>query len=161
MSETPPSRVLGSLPSSRPERRSAKRKARTDTLTVPEAAAAGEPNEPAKANAPLTPKSSARPRAAKKTVTEAGAADEPKAAPVQGTRPASAPKPRPVSRPAPKSRPEPLPRPGAARPVQPTPSIDLTQVAGLVIKATAELAEIGLSASARALKLAVSRLPRP
>jgi hypothetical protein len=45
--------------------------------------------------------------------------------------------------------------------VQPTPSIDVTELAGTAVKAVAELAEIGLSAGARALKLAVARLPRP
>jgi hypothetical protein len=46
-------------------------------------------------------------------------------------------------------------------PVQPTPSIDLTDLAGTAVRAAAELAEIGISASARALRAAVSRLPRP
>jgi hypothetical protein len=36
-----------------------------------------------------------------------------------------------------------------------------TEVLGTAVQAAAELAEIGLSVSARALRRAVSRLPRP
>jgi hypothetical protein len=53
------------------------------------------------------------------------------------------------------------PDPGGPIPVSPTPSIDLTKVIGTGIKAAAELAEIGLSVTTRALKLAMTRLPRP
>jgi hypothetical protein len=76
-------------------------------------------------------------------------------------KPAHAPKLKAAPEPEPRSRPEPPPRPGTPPPVRATPSIDLTEVAGTAVKAAAELAEIGLSAGARALKLAVSRLPRP
>ena len=116
--ENPPS-ILGSLPSSRPHRRSDKREPRTTTPS---------------------------PKPAAKVATKTKSATKPK--------PATRPKPAAEPKPATKAEP-------TVTPVASTPSIELTHVLGVAVKAGAELAEIGLSAGARALKLVVSRLPRP
>jgi hypothetical protein len=171
MSDPPQSSVLGSLPTSRPERRSPKRAARTDATAAAQPAAAAKRKAPAKQQTAAHPKAAANLKAAAKPKPSANPkpaakqkpalSAKPRAASESAPKPASAPKLRAVSQLRPRSRPEPPPRPGSPRPVRPTPSIDLTEVAGTVVKAAAELAEIGLSAGARALKLAVSRLPRP
>ena len=49
------------------------------------------------------------------------------------------------------------PAPAPRRPAQPAGA----ELVGTVVQAAAELAEIGLSASARAVRNAVARLPRP
>jgi len=136
MEDTPPS-ILGSLPKSRPQHRSAKRQ----TASGPGPAA----------TAPPAPKAKPTP----KPKTGAKATSKPTSRPAAK----AAPKPARSKPPTPKAAAK--PRPAAPEPVSPTPSIDLTDVVGTGIKAAAELAEIGLSAGARALKLAVSRLPRP
>jgi hypothetical protein len=131
MSERPPSEVLGALPRSRPHRRSAKRPA----LPVDDAAP-----EPA-------------PRAAKAAAPKAKA-----------TTKRAAPKPKPKvgdGRSAPLSQPaQPDGTPQARRTKQPE-RPDRHDILGTAVQAAAEIAEIGLSASARAIRRAVSRLPRP
>jgi hypothetical protein len=74
--------------------------------------------------------------------------------------PRATPKPRatPTSRATPKPRAE--PRVGA-RPEPAPPPAPNDGVLGTAVQAAAELAEIGLSASARALRGVLSRLPRP
>jgi hypothetical protein len=112
MSPEPEPGVIGSLPRTRPHRRSAKR--------------AGSPT----GAPPGDSKSAAEPEVVK-------AAAKPK-------RTAASPKP-----PTPKAPPA---------PVSADPSHGVLETA---VQAAAELAEIGLHASARALRGAVSRLPRP
>jgi len=98
----------------------------------------------------------------------AAAAPEPKAEPgaVKATKPPSAAKPL-ASRPATNQRPPkqpstkklPVERPHLA--VAPPDPADATPgVLGTAVQAAAELAEIGLMAGARALREALSRLPR-
>jgi translation initiation factor IF-2 len=114
---TPPADVLGSLPRSRPHRRSEKRAA--PAAAKPAAAAAK----------PAAPRSAA-------------------AKPAAARRPA---------------RPQP-PQPGGVPrtpPRDPGASASRTDLLGTAVQAAAELAEVGLSAGARALRQAVSRLPRP
>ena len=118
------SSVMGALPSSRPHRRSEKRKA-------PAAKAAG---------------AAAPPRS--------------KPAAAAGTKPAGArplrqpPQPRGLPR-----RPE-TSRPKPAEPAQ-RPAPPRRELLATAVQAAAELTEMGLSAGARALREAVSRLPRP
>jgi len=86
----------------------------------------------------------------------------PRATPKPRATPTSraTPKPRatPTSRATPKPRAE--PRVGA-RPEPAPPPAPNDGVLGTAVQAAAELAEIGLSASARALRGVLSRLPRP
>jgi hypothetical protein len=115
MSKKSETTVIGSLPHSRPQRRSDKRAAR-----------------PTQAQADTAP---------------------------------AAPQPR--ARPAQRSAPKPAPRTQAAaatddtRPSCPSSLPDGAELIGTVVKATFELAEIGMTVGARALRTAVSRLPRP
>jgi len=140
MDDTPPS-ILGSLPKSRPQHRSSKR--------------GGTAGEPPQAAAP--PKAKAAPNASSRARAATASATKPKAGAKAGK---PAPKRRPARQPGVTTRVE-SPAPGAPKLVSPTPSVDLTKVIGTGIKAAAELAEIGLSATTRALKLAITRLPRP
>jgi hypothetical protein len=127
MSDDRPPDVLGSLPKTRPHRRSAKRPRLAET---PAAQPAADQSEAA-AKAP-----SAKPRAGRPA------------------KPASRRKPAPK----PKSA-APATRPPARR-IAPPPASDPPLI-GTAVKAAAELAEIGLSASARAVREMLSRLPRP
>ena len=153
--ETPPD-VLGSLPRSRPHRRSDKRVARPETgetaRSQPEPAAAAE----------------RKPATAAKRKPAAAAERKPAAAAKR--KPAAAkPKPTAVRRPR---------RPPLAQPAQPTgapggpsrkqasqprrsPPPSGADLLGTAVQAAAEIAEIGLSVSARAIRTAVSKLPRP
>ncbi len=92
---------------------------------------------------------------------KARAVSPPKARAVRAATPAGAPtaKPRPKrQRLAQPAQPGGTPSPARGRkPVPPSPP----DVVGTAVQAAAELAEIGLSVSARALRRAVSRLPRP
>ena len=108
MSKQPEPGVIGSLPRTRPHRRSDKRAA------------------PAGADAPPA---SAKPASAK-------------------------PKPR-------TARPKPKPTVAAAVATPPPPREPAPGALETAVQAAAELAEIGLHAGARALRRAVSRLPRP
>jgi hypothetical protein len=140
MSDPPQRSVLGSLPRTRPHRRSDKR--------------AGAPANPATAPAvSAQATASPKPRTATKpqATTKPGTATKPQAT----TKPGTATKPRAATKP--KTAAAPLRR--RAEPVAPPP-----QTHGALetaVQAAAELAEIGLHASARALRRVVSRLPRP
>ncbi|HEY3726097.1 MAG TPA: hypothetical protein VGL51_02915 [Solirubrobacteraceae bacterium] len=68
--------------------------------------------------------------------------------------------PRPAKPRAAKPRPA-KPRATAPRPAMPPPPAATAGPLGTAVQAAAELAEIGLTASARALRGALSRLPRP
>ena len=161
MSEETPSDVLGALPHSRPHRRSDKRGARPAANVAEPQAAAAKPKAPA---APKPkPTAAAEPKAAKPkpkvtaakpaTRTKAGAAPKASAAIKTGQRPRlqqpaqpqGTPSRSPVKRPAPK-------RAGTS---------ERHDILGTAVQAAAELAEIGLTAGARAIRHAVSRLPRP
>ena len=130
MSDEPQPSVIGSLPRTRPHRRSDKRAA----------APAGAP--------PIDAPSASEPAVAKAT-----AARRTRAAGASKRAPAAAkPKRAPVAAP---------PAPAAARPSEPATAHAAHGVLETAVQAAAELAEIGLHASARALRRAVSRLPRP
>jgi hypothetical protein len=126
--------VLGSLPRTRPHRRSDKR---------PDAAAP-EPNVSAAVPAPK--RTAAKPRAAAKPRP----APKPRAA-----KPSAAAKPAGTPTDAPKARPT------QAREAAPPPAAGAPGTLETAVQAAAELAEIGLQASARALRRTLSRLPRP
>lgn len=157
MSDDRPSEVLGSLPRTRPHRRSEKRAARAssqDSAAAPETAAAPEPT-PARAETPK-PKTPARakpkPRATKATVK---ATSSPKVKSTSSSPRKPATDKQKLRQPA-----QPAGTPAPARPRKPAPS-PRTDVLGTAVQAAAELAEIGLSVGARAIRRAVSRLPRP
>ncbi len=131
--------VFGSLPSSRPERRSTKRAPRTtaaDATAAPKATAkpktAAKPKPKAKAKA----KTAAKPRAA-----AAKARPKPKAA---------APPPRSTVPPA-----------GYATPRSDEEPSGRGDLIGTAVQAAGELTQIGLAAGSRAISSALKRLPRP
>jgi hypothetical protein len=131
MSDDRPTDVLGALPRTRPHRRSAKRAAPAAMASTP-AKVQGEPTAPAKRAAP--PK--AKPTAARARARKRG--------------------PDPIRQPA---QPAGTPSQPRANRVPVPPSG--TEILGTAVHAAAELAEIGLTAGARALRNAISRLPRP
>ena len=132
--ERPPE-VLSSLPRTRPHRRSQKRPARPADPT------------PAAAKPGAAKPGAAKPRAAKPST----AARKPSA-----TKPSTAAKkPAPLRQPA---QPEGTPPGHRAR--RPAPSRG-SDVVGTAVRAAAELAELGLTVGARAIRGAVARLPRP
>jgi hypothetical protein len=169
------SQVLGALPRTRPHRRSDKRGARPAGAEQP----AGAPNGGRRADAPngdapakakprrkaaaatqQPAKRAAKPRAASKPAAngrEAGSsARSPKPSQVEPIRPTTA---RSGSgrlrQPA-----QPEGTPEARRGRRPAPPSG-PDILGTAVQAAAELTEIGLTASARAIRRAVSRLPRP
>jgi len=134
--------VLSALPHRRPHRRSDKRAARpakTDAVT-----AAPQPKKEASARA----HEASRPKAAPRAKATA-------------TRPAT--QPRSATRPAPKRLRQPAQPAGAPPSPRSRASVPNTgaDVLGTAVHAAAELAEIGLTAGARALRNAVARLPKP
>jgi hypothetical protein len=128
--------VFGSLPNTRPQRRSAKRD-RGGSAAKPEAQAQTAKPMPAAAKAKAKP-AAAKPRP--KPRAKAGAAAEAGAAPTSSKIP-------PAGYATPRGDDDGVPR-GA----------DLVTTA---VQAAGELAQIGLSAGGRALKSALGRLPRP
>jgi hypothetical protein len=171
MSEQHPPEVLSSLPRTRPHRRSDKRGARQEGA----APATHEPGAPTTTGegdaAPVAHADEAEQRAA-----STAAAVEPAAATIRQpcaphTIPAEpgaekAPPPSTAARPAAEERKRVPLRPDgqrvaaqkAAKPPAPEARPDLF---GTAVQAAAEIAEIGLSATARAIRSAISRLPRP
>ena len=132
--ERPPE-VLISLPRTRPHRRSEKRPARPADPT------------PAAAKPGAAKPGPAKPRAAKPST----AAKKPSA-----TKPSTAAKkPAPLRQPA-----QPAGTPPGPRARRPAPSRG-SDVVGTAVRAAAELAELGLTVGARAIRGAVARLPRP
>lgn len=118
------SSVMGALPSSRPHRRSEKRKTAAPTAAAPKEVTP-------KAGAPKTAPKAAGSRPLRQPPQPRGVPQQPKTA-----RPKAA---EPAERPAPPRR----------------------ELLATAVQAAAELTEMGLSAGARALREAVSRLPRP
>jgi hypothetical protein len=165
-----PSEVLTALPSSRPHRRSDKRAAGPESASAQDAAVPPKPPPPKAASvgkaAPPPERASVRkaapppkPASVRKAAPPPKPASVRKAAPApeRATRPRAAPRPRrePPLRQPPQPRGLP-PRPERSAPA----SLGRTDLLSTAVQAAAELAEIGLSASARALRQAVSRLPR-
>jgi hypothetical protein len=163
--EQRPNDVLGGLPRTRPHRRSDKRK--------PPAGAASQPGRAPKPKAATlkapTPKAKARATAKAKTTPAKNAPASRKPAPLrdasakpkakrerlrQPAQPAGTPARGPASARSPARRSAPEPPRRAAPPSG-------GQIVSTAVQAAAELAEIGLTASARALRTALSRLPRP
>lgn len=149
MSNEPKPGVIGSLPRSRPHRRSDKRPAPTGAPPLDTQA-----QEPAVVTAAALPKAQAAKKppekkpAAQRPSAKKPAAQKPRAA----TSRAAAAKPR-AATPA---RPAAPSAPRESSPSGPSPGVLET-----AIQAAAELAEIGLHAGARTLRRVVSRLPRP
>ena len=143
MSERPPSDVMSALPRTRPHRRSQKRK------PAPASNADGSPTKAkakAKANAEAKPQATSRAKPATKTTRSRPA------------KPRAASQPRRPSRLQQPAQPEGTPpNPRSRRPLPATG----TEIVGTAVQAAAELAEIGLSMSARVVRNAVARLPRP
>jgi hypothetical protein len=144
LSDERPSDVLGALPHRRPQRRSDKRAA---------PAARSGPTTIANGTSASTKRTTAS------TKRAAASTKHPEAARAHSPRPTTRATPR---------RPERLHQPAQPAGVPPTPPRpgvpDETtgrDILGIAAQAAAELAEIGLSVSARALRNAVSRLPRP
>jgi hypothetical protein len=163
--------VIGSLPRTRPHRRSDKR-------VAPPSGAPPLTNDREQAPAP------ARPAAKPRTTKAAAKPKKPAAArkPAAATKPAAAGKPpttakkpsaagkpsaatsapKPARTRAARARPAPQARNTAPRPATPPPPREPSPGAlETAVQAAAELAEIGLHAGARALRRALSRLPRP
>jgi hypothetical protein len=154
-----PSDVLGALPRSRPHRRSDKRASRPTPESgsgspAPAAATGASAPATAKPAKPKKPKpaAAAKPKAAATAKAKAGARTAPaaqtKRAPAQTTR---------AQFYTPSGAGSRVAKQKASKPV-PDEKFD---VLGTAIQAAAELAEIGISATARAIRGAVERLPRP
>jgi hypothetical protein len=137
MPDRPPSEVLGGLPKSRPHRRSDKRGARPTPAPAEQAAAGRAERAPAATGA----KPAAKPAAAKRT---------------PGAKPRRRPRPDTLRQPA-----QPVGTPSGARAQRKPAPVTGVDIVGTAVQAAAELAEIGLSVSARALRNAIARLPRP
>lgn len=140
MADKPTPGVIGSLPRTRPHRRSDKRAAPPGGAPPVD----GRSAKPAAAPKPRAarPAAAPKPRAARAAAAKRTPA-KPAATPRVAKPAATAP---PAATPAPPARPAPEPSPG---------------VLETAVQAAAELTEIGLHAGARALRRAVSRLPRP
>jgi hypothetical protein len=152
MSDQPPPGVLGGLPRTRPHRRSQKRPARS-----PDVDGAGA--TPRAAKPPSSKPRAAKPRAAKPPSSKPRAA-KPRAAKPPSSKPRAAKPQSAHTRAQAKPRPS---RPTQVRVAKPPAAMPPTSTAGpleTAVQAAAELAEIGLSVSARALRGALSRLPR-
>jgi hypothetical protein len=165
--------VFGSLPNTRPQRRSARRD-RAGAKAKPAAGAAaaaeakgagGEPVVEAKPTAPPKPAAQAKPAA--RATSAARAKGAPGTKPGARAKPASRAKPAAQAQPAAKAA---SPRAGTSK-IPPagyaTPRGDDdgvphgAQLVTTAVQAAGELAQIGLSAGGRALKSALGRLPRP
>jgi hypothetical protein len=146
MTGEPPSEVLGSLPRTRPHRRSQKRPPRAARAADTRAATVGTrtidapADGQAKAKPAMTETAKAKPANAK---TAAPRRVTPRPAPSRLRQPA-----------------QPAGTPPGPRNRRPAPS-NGSDVLGTAVQAAAELAEIGLSVGARAIRGAVARLPRP
>jgi hypothetical protein len=155
LSDERPSDVLGALPHRRPQRRSAKRAAPAGR-SGPSGTANGNAARPKRATASAE-RTTAPAKRAPATPRSRGArpATPQRSAPATATR-ATPRRPERLHQPAQPAGGPPTP-PRAGEPDQTTGR----DILGIAAQAAAELAEIGLSVSARALRNAVSRLPRP
>jgi len=159
MDDERPSQVLGALPRTRPHRRSQKRprtaangppgKRPQPSGKRPQPSASRSPDQTA--DSPGTTETRTPPRATAQRSPDR--ADDAHAAGREATEIED--KPRRLSHPA---QPEGLPpTPRIRKPLPPTGS----EILATAVQATAELAEIGLTVSARALRNAASRLRKP
>jgi hypothetical protein len=172
MADKPQAGVLASLPRTRPHRRSAKRS--PAGLAQESAQAPAEPTPTEAKFVPAKPKRPAKTAAKARTAKTAAAkpADKARTAKARTTKGAAA-KPAGKGQTASQTRRAPAaqsgrghhtqprtqaPRPAGGKPPAPDPA---TGPLGTAVQAAAELAEIGMMASARALRGALSRLPRP
>jgi hypothetical protein len=170
--------LLSALPRTRPHRRSGKRPARAPATPVtPSEVAGAKPTVAAKPRAAAKARSAAKPRsAAKRTAAKPGAdaklsaANKAPAARARATEPAARPSsiedaPRARARIRTASQPlrQPAQPPGAPTRLAPSKPVppNSRNVLGTAVQAAAELAEIGVVLSARAVRNAVSRVPRP
>lgn len=149
MAEERPSDLLGALPRTRPHRRSTKRPVKLDASQPP---AATEPAESSPVSTASKP--SKRPR------TASGSAPKSRSAPP--AKPSSPKRPARGKARSDTLRQPPQPRGIPASPRAPVPPAHhRPEIIGTAIQAVAELTEIGLSVTARALRRTLSRLPRP
>jgi len=177
MSDEHQSDVLSALPRRRPHRRSDKRGARPANPSAQAADHAPPVDASAEGTAATGPEQMSPEPIAASTGPAEETSPEPtvKAARGRAGKPSAArrakPAPKPTTTTAGASKDAPRP-PRLRQPAQPegTPTSPRrrrpappsgTDVLGTAVQAAAELAEIGLSASARALRRAVSKLPRP
>jgi DnaK suppressor protein len=154
MSDERHSEVLGGLPRTRPHRRSDKRAATSAAPATP------GPETPPAATKPAAKKPAAKTPAAKKPAAKKPAARKAAAKKATANTPAATGGTR-LRQPA---QPDGLPaQPRATNRPAPRPSAPPKggEILGTAVQAAAEIAEIGLSAGARAIRRAVSRLPRP
>lgn len=187
MSDQRPTDVLGSLPHTRPHRRSEKRAPRpatptpaTDGSPIGESTPTARPKPAAKPNDKAKPATKRRPleqppqpagvpSARPRRPLAAGKAGNPSTAtghkPATGAQRKSATTAqRKPATAAQRKRATAAQRKSAAAQrseVQPSSRTGGTDLLGTAVQAAAELAEIGLSVGARAVRRAVSRLPRP
>ena len=151
--------VFGSLPNTRPQRRSARRdragaKAKPATSAQAKAGAgAAKPRPAAKAK----PAAQAKPRPAARAEPAARAQRAAAAKPAAGGKPAASAKAA-----APRTTASQIPPAGYATPHADDDGVPRgTELVTTAVQAAGELAQIGLAAGGRALKSALGRLPRP
>lgn len=175
MTDERPTDVLGSLPHTRPHRRSQRRADLPGEGAAPRGGTGTPEREAAPTTAePRTAKPAAGPRATKPAAGPRATkppggprATKPAAGP-GATKPSAGPK---AAKPAAAASP-PATRGRLAQPAQPDgiPNLERhrkpvpitgVEVVGTAVQAAAELAEIGLAVGARAIRRAVSRLPKP
>ena len=174
MSDQPPSDVLGALPRRRPHRRSDKRPSPAQAQSPTPSDGGEASTRPPSPSGPQTTRSRGTrlKQSSRSTAETATVADEPTTAqepaapqePITPREPATAPEPDPLG--ADTDRPQRLRQPAQPAGVPATPRRRPAQSGGrhvltTAVHAAAELTEIGLSVSARALRGMVERLPRP
>jgi hypothetical protein len=150
--------VFGSLPNTRPQRRSARRD-RAAAKAKPAASGPAPASAAAKGKAPASTKpaaAQAKPASRAKPAARAGAAAAAKPAPPRAT----------TSKPAtdaapPRATTSKIPPAGYATPRGDDGVPRGAELVTTAVQAAGELAHIGLAAGGRALKSALGRLPRP
>ena len=155
--------VFGSLPNTRPQRRSARRdragaKAKPATSAQAKAGAgAAQPRPAAKAK----PAAQAKPRPVARAEPAARGQRAASAKPAGPAKPAASAKPAAEAAP-PRTTASQIPPAGYATPHADDDGVPRgTELVTTAVQAAGELAQIGLAAGGRALKSALGRLPRP
>ncbi|HTT27787.1 MAG TPA: hypothetical protein VMG37_05215 [Solirubrobacteraceae bacterium] len=175
MSDERPSDVLGALPRRRPHRRSEKRAAPTPATERGADSSAPAATQSGAGTATTKRASGSRPRGARpangaRPATNSRPAKKAPAQRAPGTRATPSAGNASANHTAqPRRRAEPLRQPAQPAGTPPAPArrngtrdhSTGRDIVGIAAQAAAELAEIGLSVSARALRNAVGRLPRP
>jgi hypothetical protein len=157
--EQRPNDVLGALPRTRPHRRSDKRKPQGAAAATPARAAkttAAGPKAPKTAPAKVKAKSADKATTPRKPAPLRDASAKPKSKRERLRQPAQ-PAGTPAQGPASARPPARETAPATRRSGPPSGG----EIFSTAVQAAAEIAEIGLTASARALRNALSRLPRP